>query len=271
MDGTQPIRRETLDRIRRKLVDRQRALFDDVEGLEADLQLLEEGREAELETRGQAEAMTRLLDRVRERDRHELEEIYRALAKIPAGAYGLCERCHEPIAVERILAMPEVRYCLDCERALETAPAAPPRPFEPHSHRAVPPDYRDLDDDELAEAVRERIRAHGDPDLVGVDVRCHGGVVRLSGEIPSEPQRQVLVQIVADGMGLEVLDRVRVMGLYRESDWEPRRAGEEAAAREERIAAGRGMQPVTSERSSVPQDEGEPPETAPDSPIPEKE
>jgi DnaK suppressor protein len=271
MDVTHSIRGETLDAIRRKLLDRQRALFDDVESLEADLRVLEEGREAELETRGQTQAMTRLLDRVRERDRHELEEIHRALAKIPASAYGLCERCRRPIAVERLLAIPEVRYCLDCEGELEATPAAPPRPFEPRSHRAVPPDIRDLDDDELREAVRDRIRAHGDPDLAGVEVRCHGGVVRLSGEIPSEPQRQVLVQIVADGMGLEILDRLRVRNLDREIDWEPCRPEEEAAAPEERIPAGRGMRPPASERWSVPEDEGEPPETAPDSPIPEKE
>ena len=50
MDGTQSIRRESLDGIRRKLLDRQRALFDDMECLKADLGILEEGREAELET-----------------------------------------------------------------------------------------------------------------------------------------------------------------------------------------------------------------------------
>lgn len=264
------IGRETLDRIRRKLLDRQRGLFDDVDGLEADLRVIEEGREAELETRGQGEAMARLLDCVRERDRSELAEIYRALAKIPAGAYGPCESCRRPIAVERLLAVPEARYCLACESRLETAPVVPPRPFEPSSHRPTPPDYRDLDDDELAEAVRERIRAHDDPDLAGVSVRCHGGVVRLSGELPSEPQRQVLVQLVADGLGLEVLDRLRVTTLDREDVGEPRPEEEVPPLDGERIPRGRGMQPLAAERWSVPEDEGEPPETAPDSPIPER-
>ena len=175
MDGTQSIRRETLDGIRRKLLDRQRALFDDMECLKADLGILEEGREAELETRGQSEAMTQVLDRVRERDRHELEEVYRALTKIPAREYGVCARCHQPIAVERLLVIPQVRYCLDCERALERAPAAPPRPFEPRSHRAVPSDYCDLENDDLAEAVRERIRAHGDRDLRSPHRGAHRG------------------------------------------------------------------------------------------------
>jgi RNA polymerase-binding protein DksA len=266
------IRRETLDAIRRTLLDRQRALFDDVEGLEADLRVVEEGRDAEPEARGQTEAMARLLDRVRERDRHELEEIHRALARIPAGAYGLCERCGRPIALDRLVAMPEARCCLSCERGLEEAPAPPPQPFEPRAHRPVPPDYRDLDDAELAEVVRERIRAHGDPDLARVDVRCHGGVVRLCGEIPSDPQRQVLVQIVTDGMGLEVLDRLRITSFDREIERGPCPPETEAAApMEERIPAGQGMRPLAAERWRVPEDEGEPPETAPDSPVPESE
>jgi DnaK suppressor protein len=262
--------RETVDRIRRTLLERQRALFDDVDGLEDDLRLLEEDRPAERETRGQEEAMVRLLDRVRERDRHELEEIYWALGKIAAGVYGMCERCRRPIGTERLEATPEARHCVECERELEAAPPTPGRPFEPGTHRGVPADYRELDDDELSEAVRERLRAHGDPDLLGVTVRCHGGVVRLSGEIPSEPQRQVIVQLVADGMGLEVLDRLRVVEVDREGDGEPC-PPEEAPATEERIPAGRGMRPLAPEGWTVPEDEGEPPETAPDAPIPEKE
>jgi DnaK suppressor protein len=259
--------RETLDRIRQELLRRQRGLFADVDDLEADLRTIEQGREAELEARGQGEAAARLLDRVRERDRSRLEAIQRALAKIPAGAYGACERCGAPIGVDRLHATPETRYCIECEGALEATPAAPARRFEP---RATPPDVADLDDAELAEAVRERLRAHDDPDLAAVAVRCHGGVVRLSGDVPSESQRQVLVQIVADGLGLEVLDRLRVMALDREAGGEPH-AEEAPPLDEERIVAGRGMRPLAQERWSVPEDEGEPPESAPDSPIPEEE
>jgi RNA polymerase-binding transcription factor DksA len=266
------LRCETPTGIREKLLARQRALFDDVEGLEADLRIIEESGEAEPEARGQGEVMTRLLDCVRERDRHELEEIHRALEKIAAGAYGLCETCREAIAVERLLVTPETRYCVDCARSLETMPAASRRPFGPGSHRALPPEYAGLEDDELEEVVRERIGIHGDSDLAGVDVRCHGGAVRLSGEIPSEPQRQVLVQIVADVLGLEVLDRLRVRDLDREDDTEARSPEETAGPPiEERIPAGRGMRALPPERWRVAEDEGEPPVTAPDSPIPEKQ
>jgi RNA polymerase-binding transcription factor DksA len=265
------IPRAELEPLRRKLLERQRALFDDVDGLEADLRAIEDDREAELETHGQGEALARLLDRVREHDRHELEEIYRALAKIPAGAYGVCEGCGQPIARERLGVIPEARYCLDCERGSETTVPAPAHRFEPRSHRVTPSEYLDLDDRELAEAVRERVRAHGDADLLGVALRCHGGVVRLSGAIPSEAQRQVLVQIIADGMGLEVLDRLRVAGLDREGIGEVHEAELEGPPPEERIPARQGMRPLTAEPWTPPADEGEPPEAPAEAPIPETE
>jgi hypothetical protein len=116
------------------------------------------------------------------------------------------------------------------------------------------------------------VSAHGDPDFTQIEIRCHSGVVRLSGEIPSEAQREVLRQIIADGMGLEVVDRLRAVEVERELPGEQERPAEAPPiAEEERIPAGRGMQPLRSERWSVPDDEGEPPETPPDRPLPEKE
>lgn len=267
--ATVSIPREALESIRRTLLGRQRALFDDVDGLEADLRAIVEDREAEPEERGQGEVLARLLDHVRERDRHELEEICRAVAKIPAGVYGLCESCRAPIALERLEAVPETRRCGEC--MAETGAPVPARSFEPGAHRPIPDEYRDLDDAELGEAVRERLRVHGDPDLLRVGIRCHGGVVRLSGAIPSEAQRQVLVQIITDGMGLEVLDRLRVTPLDREGTTSACPPEVEGPPAEERIPAGHGMQPPGAEPSSPPADEGEPPETPPDSPVPESE
>jgi len=136
--------------------------------------------------------------------------------------------------------------------------------------RPVPEEYQDLDDAELGEAVRERLRAHDDPDFAGVAVRCHDGVVRLSGDIPSDLQRQVIRQIVADGMGLEVIDRLHVTPLDRERGRHTRPRHEEVPA-EERIAAGRGMWPLAPEPFQVPEDEGQPEETVPDEPVAEEE
>lgn len=110
-----------VDRIRRALLECRRNLLRDVDGLEDDLRLLEASHPAESDERGQREATIQLLDRLQERDRHEPEDIQRALGKIATGTYGWCERCRRPISLRRLEAVPESRYCIDCERTLEAA------------------------------------------------------------------------------------------------------------------------------------------------------
>jgi DnaK suppressor protein len=257
---------EALEALRRQLLAGQRALFKEVEGVESDLSFLEEDRESEAEEHAQGEAMARLLARLDDREKQELVEIHRALANIAARSYGRCEQCGEAIGLERLRAVPAARRCLPCERAWEASRAAAVKPFEPGSHRPVPAEYADLSDDELAEAVRDLLAEQQDPDLFRIEVRCHGGVVRLSGEVPSEPQRQVVLQVVTDRMGLEALDRLRVATLDREDVGESREAGAVEEGIEE-ISAGRTRETLR----PAPQDEGEPPSIPPDRPVPEKE
>ncbi|MGH9067983.1 MAG: TraR/DksA family transcriptional regulator [Acidimicrobiales bacterium] len=44
-----------------------------------------------------------------------IEEIDHALAKIDAGTYGLCERCHQPIPRPRLEVVPYARLCVPCK------------------------------------------------------------------------------------------------------------------------------------------------------------
>lgn len=45
--------------------------------------------------------------------RRLLQEVDAALTRLEAGAYGLCETCHDPIEADRLMADPLTRYCLD--------------------------------------------------------------------------------------------------------------------------------------------------------------
>ncbi|MHB1928753.1 MAG: TraR/DksA family transcriptional regulator [Acidimicrobiales bacterium] len=47
--------------------------------------------------------------------RAAIEEIDRALAKIGAGTYGVCERCGQPIAQARLEALPYASLCVACK------------------------------------------------------------------------------------------------------------------------------------------------------------
>jgi RNA polymerase-binding transcription factor DksA len=42
----------------------------------------------------------------------ELAELDRALGKLDDGTYGICEACGEPIAPERLEALPGARFCV---------------------------------------------------------------------------------------------------------------------------------------------------------------
>jgi DnaK suppressor protein len=48
--------------------------------------------------------------------RANLRWVNRALTKMDLGTYGTCERCGEPIAIERLEALPWAILCIDCKR-----------------------------------------------------------------------------------------------------------------------------------------------------------
>jgi DnaK suppressor protein len=45
--------------------------------------------------------------------REQLDDVQRALDKLDAGSYGVCEACGAPISPDRLEAMPATRYCID--------------------------------------------------------------------------------------------------------------------------------------------------------------
>ena len=46
--------------------------------------------------------------------RHHLAEVDAAIARLDAGTYGVCERCHGPIGPDRLEARPTARLCITC-------------------------------------------------------------------------------------------------------------------------------------------------------------
>jgi RNA polymerase-binding protein DksA len=50
-----------------------------------------------------------------------IREIDRAIARAEKGMYGICERCKNPIAEERLKVMPSATLCIECAK-LQTRP-----------------------------------------------------------------------------------------------------------------------------------------------------
>ena len=57
--------------------------------------------------------------RLRGRERTFLVKIDRALHKIEAGTFGICERCEEEISLKRLEARPETTLCIRCKEEQE--------------------------------------------------------------------------------------------------------------------------------------------------------
>ncbi len=70
------------------------------------------------------ESVSAVLSRHDGGERHLLDEIDAAQARLAAGTFGACERCAKPIPLARLRAMPTARLCVACERAAESALSA---------------------------------------------------------------------------------------------------------------------------------------------------
>ena len=65
------------------------------------------------------EAATGILSRLEGQEKHELDEVAAARARLATGTYGACEGCHRAIPLARLRAMPAARYCVACQHREE--------------------------------------------------------------------------------------------------------------------------------------------------------
>jgi DnaK suppressor protein len=56
-----------------------------------------------------------ILSRLEGQEKHELDEIDAAQARLEAGTFGSCERCVRPIPLSRLRVKPTARYCVSCQ------------------------------------------------------------------------------------------------------------------------------------------------------------
>ncbi|MCG8455504.1 MAG: TraR/DksA family transcriptional regulator [Holophagales bacterium] len=51
--------------------------------------------------------------------RIRLQQVEASLTDLERGRYGLCRRCKEPIRLERLEALPEAPFCVECQEGFE--------------------------------------------------------------------------------------------------------------------------------------------------------
>src|SRR5256885_16945842 len=104
-------RREALLRLHKSLTSRRAELRRRLGKELNDLGNLNPGDAADVAFGAGSEGVT---SHLAELEARELRQIDRAVAKIKAGTYGVCESCSAKIPVERLNALPYSTLCVKC-------------------------------------------------------------------------------------------------------------------------------------------------------------
>jgi RNA polymerase-binding protein DksA len=114
----------------RELREVRRALQGDAERLRGEISVADRDVQTLMRDHGegagndQADVGSNTFERDHEmaiaaQHRHMLHQVERALSRIKAGTYGVCERCGNPIGKMRLMAFPRATLCVTCKQLEE--------------------------------------------------------------------------------------------------------------------------------------------------------
>jgi DnaK suppressor protein len=111
----------TVERFKRRLEEEKERLEEQIEDYERELEeaRLTESSSDRSPDPGNAEASSMKLEYAKELSIEQntidlLSKVSRALDRVNAGTYGICESCGQPIPVERLDVLPYTTLCVDC-------------------------------------------------------------------------------------------------------------------------------------------------------------
>jgi DnaK suppressor protein len=105
-------------KLKKRLTNRRREILKLVAHLEAEREGLGQ-RNIEPVDEAQKEDLARLVHKLVERGREEVEEIDLAIDKMESGRYGRCELCSKSIPFKRLEVLPATRLCRKCSQMYE--------------------------------------------------------------------------------------------------------------------------------------------------------
>jgi RNA polymerase-binding transcription factor DksA len=216
-------------------------LWREVASEEERLTAIAEDRESELEERAQEENATRILDRLDERGKREIEAIDAALRRMEEGSYGRCARCGEAISVARLRALPEASLCTECSASAEHEHRAEREVSNRSTLTADEAAFHRredaLTDLEVTTLLLDRLSEDDRIDVDELDLECRAGVIYLAGTLPNEVQHELLRQEVMEVLGFcDVDDRIEIGGV----SWEEQQPQSPDVADEDETAGSEG-------------------------------
>jgi RNA polymerase-binding transcription factor DksA len=105
--------------VRERLIRRRREVLRRWIDESEDAFTLLEQRPTEEEEQSAEHALADVLQRLGHAERALLQRIDDAGRRLDAATYGVCRRCGQPIAIERLLTLPETPHCSECAAELE--------------------------------------------------------------------------------------------------------------------------------------------------------
>lgn len=188
------------------------ALLGQVSANDESFEKMAETREPELEEHAQEERISSVLERLDDREQERIREIDAALARIEAGNYGRCESCGRPIEEERLDTLPATPLCSECSERQEGTQAG--EADEAPDAGRLPPDLDGMGDEEICAYLADLVRENGPSDLDELEIRAQNGVIYLEGAVPSEAEREVVLNVLTDIAGVqEIVDHLEIQRL----------------------------------------------------------
>jgi DnaK suppressor protein len=112
------------EKIRQALVERRDELQTEYDQSLSEITELQRERLADSAGDDQADTGTKTFEREQEISLannllERITQVERAIDRLGAGNYGWCERCGDPIPVERLAAFPSATLCVSCKQLEE--------------------------------------------------------------------------------------------------------------------------------------------------------
>jgi DnaK suppressor protein len=113
------MKKTELKRFKKILEEKRAALVANAQGMNLESMMLDTNDLPDEMDLAASEGLQSFQFRLRGREKTFLEKIDRALQKIEAGEFGVCEECNEEISVKRLEARPETTLCIRCKEDQE--------------------------------------------------------------------------------------------------------------------------------------------------------
>lgn len=113
------MREERIEVIRKRLLEIRENLFVEARHNTAEAAELVDAGVPDPGDMSINDYLSDFLRQMSEGKREQILKIDEALLRIEEGTYGTCERCGEPIRIERLEIQPDTPYCVDCQEDIE--------------------------------------------------------------------------------------------------------------------------------------------------------